>query len=186
MASEMVFGLRGELRFDVAQGRIGFAGQSASYLPVKFLTGWLVTVEQSLGMAGLEHVQRATAEQFYHFQEKLLGGAEAWRKAQPTERLLLSFDLMRLEGWGRFEWEEITSHSGRVWTRNNAVAEAYLENMQRWMWPLREVSFCAVVAGRLQAAVALAGDLSLERVSVVERTCLTVGADRCSFRVEVD
>jgi len=185
MASEAVLGLRGQLTLDEKNGRMAFAGQTALYLPHKFLTRWLVEVEQALGIEGMLLLQRSTAEQFYSMQRELFKGSTEWLEASPTQRLEMGLTLLRIEGWGRFEWEEITPNRGRVWTRNNTLAEAYLENMQRWMWPLRETPFCWLVSGRLQALVALASNLPVSEVRVTERACLTVGADRCSFRVEV-
>jgi hypothetical protein len=185
MVSKVIFGLRGQLTFAEEKGQMAFAGQPALYLPHKFLARWLMEVEQALGVNGMALIQRSTAEQLHSMQSRLLKDASEWREASPIQRLEMGFALLRLEGWGHFEWEEITSSSGRIWTRNNTLAEAYLENMQRWMWPLRETPFCWLVSGRLQALVALASDLPMEQVRVTERACLTMGADRCSFRVEV-
>jgi hypothetical protein len=186
MADSIVEKTKAAIKIDADLARITIAGQEVAYHCDKFATRIIKGLEDILGVEkASELLANSAATTTLELNQALVKLEPDWDKLGVPQRLEKIFEIYKLLGFGAVKAEKMDGSSTKVTSKSSYLAEGYLENMQRWMWPIREKIFCHDMCGYLQSAWALATDKPLGAFAVKETQCRTTGADQCVFIVEV-
>ena len=186
MTDSIVEKTKAAIAIDADRARITIAGHEVAYHCDKFATRIIKGLEDILGVEkASELLANSAAVTTLEMNQALVKLEPDWGSFSVSQRLEKVFEIYKLLGFGAVKAERMDGSSTKVTSKSSYLAEGYLENMQRWMWPVREKIFCHDMCGYLQSAWALVSEKPLDAVAVKETQCRATGADQCVFIVEV-
>ncbi|MGC8880525.1 MAG: hypothetical protein ACP5R2_15025 [Anaerolineae bacterium] len=171
---------------DPERSRICLAGHEVAYHCEKFSTRIIRGLEDVLGVEEANAlIQQAAAESLYRLLTELSQAEASWASSARSERLAFIFEIFKMLGYGALNVAEANGNRTKVTSLNSYLAEGFFENAGQWRWSKRGAPFCHDMCGYLRAAFAVSDGVPLDRVAVKETTCRTMGAELCTFEVEV-
>ena len=178
--------IQAAVEIDPDRSRIRLAGHEVAYNCEKFSTRIIRGLEDVLGVEEANAlIQRVAAESLYRPLTELPQAEAGWPSWARSERLALIFEIFKMLGYGVVSIAETNGNRTRVTSPNSYLAEGFLENAEQWRWSKRSAPFCHDMCGYLRAAFAVSDGVPLDRVTVKETACRTMGAELCIFEVEV-
>ncbi len=186
MANPMIEKLKASIAVDAARSWISVGGEEFAYHCDKFNTRIIKGLEDVLGPAkARELIMRTASQNLLEMFKSFAASTPEFQAADTAEKLTGLTECLKLLGFGAVALDKMDGSSTQARSTTSYLAEGYLENMQRWGWPVRKAPFCYDLEGYLQAAFAAATGKDLASISVTETQCRTAGADSCIFEVEV-
>jgi predicted hydrocarbon binding protein len=186
MANPMTEKLKASITFDAARSRISVGGEEFAYHCDKFNIRIIKGLEDVLGPAkARELIMRTASQNLLEMFKSFAAFMPEFQAASVAEKLMGFAECWKILGFGAVTFDKMDGSSTQARSTTSYLAEVYLENMQRWGWPVRKTPFCYDLEGYLQAAFAVATGKDLASISVTETQCRTTGADSCIFEVEV-
>ena len=186
MSDGFIRQIQAAVEIDPDRSRIRLAGHEVAYHCEKFSTRIIRGLEDVLGVEEANAlIQRVAAESLYRPLTELPQAEAGWASRTRSERLALIFEIFKMLGYGAVSIAETNGNRTRVTSPNSYLAEGFFENAEQWRWSKRSAPFCHDMCGYLRAAFAVSDGVPLDRVTVKETACRTMGAELCIFEVEV-
>ena len=175
-----------DFNFDAEHSRITTSGIEIAYQSDKFSTRIIKGIEDVMGYEAASQLIKANAckatlNTFMKIQGKLgIGNLKT-----PQEKMEALFLIWKKLGNGSVTMVELSPTRAVFETHTSFLAVGYQENMKNWHWPQREKPFCHDLTGYLQAVVAAALQIPPQKITATETECMTMGAEKCTFILEV-
>jgi hypothetical protein len=96
------------------------------------------------------------------------------------DKLEVATDMFRYFGFGLLDLSEVTESGGTAWAPSSHFASGWMVK-----WGNRKTPCCYFIVGFIAGALEAAYGKPRGYFRVVEEECMSVGADRCKFMVEV-
>jgi hypothetical protein len=178
--------IEGLISIDSSRARIQVGNLEVAYHCDKFATRITKGLEDILGVDKASTLLAdSAARTAFRMLNELTATLPEWGGLSTAEKLGVIFDAYKVLGDGSVQTGYTGGSSAQVTSPTSYLAEGYLENMQRWQWPLRKDHYCHELCGLIQAAFAVALGKDLAAIRVAETECRTTGAGQCEFAVEV-
>ena len=186
MVNPIVEKLQASVKVDPARSRISVAGEEFAYHCDKFATRIIRGLEDVLGVdKARDLIARSAAQTYLDTINSFAAPMPEWKSASVVDKLEAMAESWKTFGFGAVTYDKMDGSSTTARSASSYLAEGYLENMERWKWPVRKTPFCHDQVGYLQAAFAAATGKDLSAIKVTETQCRSTGADMCVFEVEV-
>lgn len=186
MDNTIIQQIQAAVEIDAERSRIRLAGHEVAYHCEKFSTRIIRGLEDVLGVEEANAlIQQTAAESLYKALAQLPETQPGWATMPRAERLALLFAVFKMLGYGAVRVAATNGNRTQVTSANSYLAQGFFENAEQWRWSKRSAPFCHDMCGYLRAAFAVSDGVPLDRVAVKETTCRTMGAEVCTFEVEV-